>query len=163
MLVTVIIGSAYGDDTPTVYIVEADTNQAACEYALHVAKAHANGNGKSILYSMDGAVTFLPTIWNEDGTPRYDPPEVIDLRPPVVTRKQRWACANMSALSAQRMTKLAAGRNLLSKTVKNTVSEWRLMMPPGMTDERAVALINELSDITNLHVTFIDEDEGPKF
>lgn len=81
-LFTVIIGSAFHDQSEMIYLTEADNARSACEYVRGIAVAHNKGM-ETVMYCMAGQVTFCPMIFDapNDALNEYVP-TVIDLRQP---------------------------------------------------------------------------------
>ena len=74
---TIIIGSAFGDDTVTIYCVYGKDAEHACDLAKAINYEHTD-SVRSVLYCMSGIVKFNPTHFGPE-VGSYTP-KVIDLR-----------------------------------------------------------------------------------
>ena len=97
---TLIVGSAYGDDSPDIYVVLAPDPKAAYDYVLGLDQG-VKGTKRSVLFLMDGEVNFQPSLFpTRTDEMEFAAPTKIDLRPAWSQAPRRTPAEKTAALAA---------------------------------------------------------------
>lgn len=136
-LFTVIVGDAY-DSGSTIYLVEAINAAFACEQARNTSKAHDENRG-TVLFCMEGAVAFCPTVFTGEFEREPYTPPVIDTRPP----DPEAVVARLVPADQSKVVEALKGLSGPMLVPVDTQDTLVLVNAPGWTREKLEGIIKE--------------------